>query len=164
MRNALRAATRNAMANQRIAAALNQSEPNMTWEEIIAKYRARGLSGNDLWNAIANAAASKSRVSQQDVRIGTMNPASRVEDPERALSSTVQWEVDPEDVLWLRATFEDRYIYLRINNFPDENLFSFWIGDGKYIELEDMPAGWMMPSGELKWPSSARRRRSSFRD
>lgn len=73
------------------------------------------------------------------------------------LSSVVRWEVDPEDLMWLRATFEGGHIYLRINNFPDENLFSFWIGGGRYIELEEMPVGWTMPPGKLMWPSDARR-------
>lgn len=87
-----------------------------------------------------------------------MNPSNRVEEPERVLSSVVQWEVDPEDVMWLRATFEGTYIFLRINNFPDENMFSFWIGEGRYIELEDKPTGWTMPKGKLTWPADARRR------
>jgi len=40
-----------------MAAALEANEPNMTWSEIVTKYEAQGLSGNELWNAISDAAS-----------------------------------------------------------------------------------------------------------
>jgi hypothetical protein len=67
--------------------------------------------------------------------------------------------MDPEDVLWLRANYEGEYIYLRINRFPEENMYSFWIGDGRYVELEELPESWSRPQEKLTWPPSARPRR-----
>lgn len=70
------------------------------------------------------------------------------------LSTDIRWEIDPEDVGWFRASFDGSDVYLRLNNFPDENLLSLWVGDGRYVELEDPPSGWTLPPG--LWPSSAR--------
>jgi len=88
-----------------------------------------------------------------------MNPSSRLTNPNRALSAELVWEADPEDVMWLRAWFDGDQIYLRINNFPDDNLYSLWVGDGQFVELEEMPNGWSR-SGPLSWPPTARRRRA----
>jgi len=87
-----------------------------------------------------------------------VNRASRIADPDRVIASIVEWEADPDDVMWLRATFETTEVYLRINNFPDENLYSLWVGDDQYVELGDMPIGWSRV-GPLSWPPSARPRR-----
>jgi hypothetical protein len=65
-RNALRTQVRGLMADQDLANALAVNEPNMTWSQIVAKYQARGLSGDDLWNAIADA-ASLSRFSVNEM-------------------------------------------------------------------------------------------------
>lgn len=62
MRNDLRTQARDLMANRQLAEGFEVSDPNMSWEEAIAKYKARGLSGDDLWNAISDA-ASRSRAS-----------------------------------------------------------------------------------------------------
>ena len=74
------------------------------------------------------------------------------------LASRLEWSVDPEDVLWLRATYDEQQIFLRINDFPDRNLYSLWLGDGQFLELEEMPEAWSRV-GPLTWPQSARRRR-----
>ena len=87
-----------------------------------------------------------------------MNPGSRISDPDRVLASIVEWVADPEDVMWLRGSFEGDEVYLRINDFPDENLYSLWLGDGVYLELDDMPAWWSRV-GPLTWPPTARPRR-----
>ena len=88
-----------------------------------------------------------------------MNESSRVSNPDLVLSAPLKWEIDPEDVLWLRAVYEGEYVYLRMNRFPEENMYSFWIGDGRYIELEELPESWSDPKGGYKWPPSARPRR-----
>ena len=51
-RNQFRAEARNLMADRNEAARLLREEPNMTWEEVVNKYQARGYQGDDLWNAI----------------------------------------------------------------------------------------------------------------
>lgn len=54
------------MADRELAEALAANEPNMTWAEVVAKYQARGFSGDDLWNEIASAAA-RSRASVNEM-------------------------------------------------------------------------------------------------
>jgi hypothetical protein len=65
--------------------------------------------------------------------------------------------VDPDDVMWLRAAYAGDFVYLRINNFPDENMYSLWIGDGEFVELEELPPRWSR-TGPLEWPEAARQR------
>ena len=60
MRNALRTYTRVVMSARITAQGLEITDPNMTWEQITARYRARGLDGTALHEAIAES-ASKSR-------------------------------------------------------------------------------------------------------
>ena len=55
-RNALRMVARQAMIDRDVATMLDESDPNLTWDQAVDKYGARGLSGDDLWNAIADAA------------------------------------------------------------------------------------------------------------
>ena len=73
------------------------------------------------------------------------------------LAAHLVWEVDPDDVGWLRALFEEAFVYLRMNNFPDENLWSLWLGDGRFLDMEEMPPTWTR-RGPLEWPSTARPR------
>lgn len=86
-----------------------------------------------------------------------MNPASIVDDPRGVLSSSLTWEVDPDDFGWFKANYAGDEVYLRMNNFPDENLFSLWIGNDEYIELEELPPKWSISPGRITWPSTARR-------
>src|SRR5581483_2368784 len=74
-------------------------------------------------------------------------------DFERALVTSVTFEVDPTYIGWLRGGFEGGYIYLRLNDFPAEPLYSVVVGDGEYIDLEELPSNWIR--GRLAWPSTA---------
>lgn len=51
-RNALRSWIRDIMANREGAQVLRQTEPNMTWDEVVSKYHGQGLTGDDLYNKI----------------------------------------------------------------------------------------------------------------
>lgn len=62
MRNELRTEARDLMKDREMAEYLNRNEPNKTLDELVAKYRERGKSGDDLWEAIADG-ASRSRPS-----------------------------------------------------------------------------------------------------
>lgn len=53
------------MSNRTRAAELAASEPNMTYEQIIAKNQAKGLVGNNLYNAIIDS-STRSRASVND--------------------------------------------------------------------------------------------------
>src|SRR5215469_2004123 len=60
MRNDLRTQARGLMDGRHLAQWLDINDPNRSWEQIIERYQRRGLSGDDLWNAISEA-ASRSR-------------------------------------------------------------------------------------------------------
>jgi hypothetical protein len=62
LRNEARTGARDSMADRELANRLTSEEPNMTWEQVRAKYSARGLEGDDLWNAIIDG-SQKSRAS-----------------------------------------------------------------------------------------------------
>ena len=64
-RNALRSWTRTLMSDRALADQLNETERNLTWDQLIAKLQARGLRGDDLWNALIDS-ASRSRPSVND--------------------------------------------------------------------------------------------------
>ena len=64
-RNALRSWARTLMSNRALAALLNTFEPNLTFEDLVAKNQTKGLSGNDLYNAMITS-ATHSRGSVND--------------------------------------------------------------------------------------------------
>ena len=56
LRNQARTQARNLMSDARLAEHLNRTQPNLTWEQIVQKYSAQGLSGDNLYRAIIDAA------------------------------------------------------------------------------------------------------------
>lgn len=73
-RNALRSWTRTIQANQIGAAGLEQSEPNLTWDEVVKKYQSQGLSGNDLWRRIIDKSVGSRAAVDQVFGIDPKNP------------------------------------------------------------------------------------------
>lgn len=61
-RNSLRTWVRDIMSNRTRAAELAETDPNLTYEQIIAKNQAKGLTGNDLYNAVIDS-SMRSRAS-----------------------------------------------------------------------------------------------------
>jgi hypothetical protein len=56
LRNAFRTKARELMADTKKAAEFFKNEPNLKWEEVVAKYSKGGtVQGDDLWNSIINA-------------------------------------------------------------------------------------------------------------
>jgi len=55
MRNQIRTQSRLSMEDRVSAEMLNQARPNLTWEQVVARYQARGFSGDDLWREIIRA-------------------------------------------------------------------------------------------------------------
>lgn len=51
-RNALRTWTRELMADRALAAQVSSENPNLTWDQVLAKYQAKGVEGDTLWNSI----------------------------------------------------------------------------------------------------------------
>lgn len=62
LRNQFRTMARELMADRKLAEHLMKTEPNMTWEQIVAKKKNEGYSGDDLWIAII-VSSQKSRPS-----------------------------------------------------------------------------------------------------
>lgn len=64
-RNALRSWARTLMRNRAFADVLNAWEPNLSFDDLVAKNRAKGLSGDDLYSAvIASSTQSRSSVNE----------------------------------------------------------------------------------------------------
>ena len=62
LRNQFRTQARDLMADRDLAASLNKTDPNITWEQAVKKYSDKGLQGDALYNEIINA-AQRSRTS-----------------------------------------------------------------------------------------------------
>jgi hypothetical protein len=62
LRNSLRTWVRELMSNRTLAGQFNASEPNLTFEDLVAKYEAKGLTGNEIYNAIIDS-STRSRPS-----------------------------------------------------------------------------------------------------
>lgn len=61
-RNTLRSWARELMSNRALADQLNATEPHMSFEDLVAKYQAKGLTGDALYDAIIES-ATRSRAS-----------------------------------------------------------------------------------------------------
>ena len=44
------------MADRDLAASLNETDSNLTWEEVVQKYTEKGFQGDDLYQEIINSA------------------------------------------------------------------------------------------------------------
>ncbi|WP_133258955.1 hypothetical protein [Mycolicibacter senuensis] len=61
-RNSLRSWVRDLMSNREKATEITEKNPNYTWDDIVAQRKARGLSGNDLYDSIIES-STRSRAS-----------------------------------------------------------------------------------------------------
>ncbi|MGV0744126.1 toxin glutamine deamidase domain-containing protein [Mycolicibacterium sp. XJ870] len=74
MRNTIRSWTRSLMEDRRLAEWLNDNEPNLTFDELVARNRAKGLVGDEIYEAIV-ASSTRSRGSvNADLGIDPDNP------------------------------------------------------------------------------------------
>lgn len=72
------------------------------------------------------------------------------------LNARLQWEADPDQFLWLRATYEGEWMHIRINpTFPDGPAYLFVLSDGGNFGFDDFPSEWSR--GPLKWPDTAKK-------
>ncbi|GLE55281.1 hypothetical protein NJBCHELONAE_05920 [Mycobacteroides chelonae] len=74
LRNEIRGWARELMANQDAAAGLNRTDANLTYENLMAKYQAKGLSGDDIHRAIAEASTRSRPGVNRDLGIDPRNP------------------------------------------------------------------------------------------
>jgi hypothetical protein len=73
-RNALRSWIRTIQADQAGADSLNQTDPNMTWDEVVKKYQSQGLTGDDLWRKIIEKSVGSRASVDQLFGIDPKNP------------------------------------------------------------------------------------------
>ena len=62
LRNQFRTQARDLMADRDLAASLNKSDPNLTWDQVVQKYSDKGFKGDALYQEIINA-TQRSRTS-----------------------------------------------------------------------------------------------------
>lgn len=83
----------------------------------------------------------------------------RVDDLEAALAATVSFTVDPKDDCWLRGQGPDGPLYVRLGNFPDEHMYSLYLGSGRWMDFTTEPSNWTFTLEESgNWPPGARPR------
>ncbi|WP_301546862.1 hypothetical protein [Gordonia sp. X0973] len=80
-----------------------------------------------------------------------------MDDLEAALSATVSFTADPKDEGWYRGQWAGADLYARLGNFPDEHLYSLYLGNGRWMDFTTKPAGWSFAS-TADWPPGARPR------
>jgi len=83
--------------------------------------------------------------------------AATVDDLEAALSSSVTFTADPEDDCWFRGVSDAGVLYVRLGDFPEEHLYSLYLGHGRWMDFTAVPPNWSLEStGD--WPPTARPR------
>jgi filamentous hemagglutinin len=66
LRNQFRTDARELMADRKLAEKLNREEPNMTWDQVVEKYKKQDYKGDDLWKKIIESSQkSRQSVNQQ---------------------------------------------------------------------------------------------------
>ena len=83
--------------------------------------------------------------------------ASTVPDLEAALATYVVFTPDPLDCGWFRGRCSSTTLYLRLGNFPDEHLYSLYLGHGRWMDFTASPNLWSVDTTD-GWPDSARPR------
>lgn len=83
--------------------------------------------------------------------------ATSVPDLEAALAAPVQFTPDPMDRSWFRGPTDGAVLYLRMGNFPDEHLYSLYLGHGRWMDFTTPPETWTVLT-EDGWPDTARPR------
>jgi hypothetical protein len=95
------------------------------------------LAGEDAWNHID--AWARHRPKAWDQVQPMQGPAGPLQD---AMSRSVAWKTTNElDYPW-EATVEGKRWQVRINDFPDEVMYSLLIDGKKIDDFHDWPPGW----------------------
>jgi hypothetical protein len=83
--------------------------------------------------------------------------SAAVADLEAALGWMVDFTPDPDDRTWWRGVHGDTVLYLRMGSFPDEPLYSLYLGHGRWMDFTTLPHAWTVESSQ-GWPDTARPR------
>ena len=84
--------------------------------------------------------------------------SDRVDDLEQVLAADAVFADDPDDQGWLTARAADQQIYVRMGDFPDEDLWSLWLGDGRWMDFTVAPARWALRIPGRRRPTGTRPR------
>ncbi|MEE4021744.1 hypothetical protein V1Y59_01530 [Gordonia sp. PKS22-38] len=83
---------------------------------------------------------------------------ARVDDLEGVLAATASFADDPDDQGWLTAHADGQQIFVRMGDFPDEDLWSLWLGEGRWMDFTVAPARWTLHVPGRRRPAGARPR------
>jgi hypothetical protein len=75
-RTALRQWIRDIQANRTLADWLDQNEPHLSWDDVLRKYQAQGLSGDDLWRKILEKSVDSREAVDAELGIDPKNPGA----------------------------------------------------------------------------------------
>ncbi|RJO78275.1 hypothetical protein D5S18_04980 [Nocardia panacis] len=81
-----------------------------------------------------------------------------VADLEQALAATVVFREDPDEKFWMIGETPTQTLHVRLGNFPDEELWSLYLGNDRWMDFTTPPAGWTLDISEAGWPDTARDR------
>lgn len=62
----------------------------------------------------------------------------------KIFSEVIKWEKHPTNTRYFYTHLNNKLILLRMNNFPDEQLFSL-ISELEIVDFEDAPENWEIP-------------------
>jgi hypothetical protein len=63
--------------------------------------------------------------------------------------SAFDWEMSVESPYIFKATLQDKFLRLRLNDFPDDPLCMV-IVDGTELDLQEFPSSWTLPRHRKK--------------
>ena len=67
---------------------------------------------------------------------------------EQLLRSRLDWQEVPASPYLFESVFQNQYVRLRLNDFPDAPLCTLFV-DGEEQHLEEFPSTWTLPRHRL---------------
>lgn len=84
--------------------------------------------------------------------------AEGVDDLELVMSTRCDFEDDVTEEGWLVGKAGRLTLHVRMGDFPDEEAWSLWLGDGRWMDFTECPSNWSITLTPGGWPASARPR------
>ncbi|MDL9936634.1 hypothetical protein QSJ18_07765 [Gordonia sp. ABSL1-1] len=84
--------------------------------------------------------------------------AAQVADLEAALASPIDFVADPDDDGWFHGVIGAAEYFVRLGNFPDEHLYSLYLGHGRWMDFTALPDNWTVTHSPTGPPDTARAR------
>jgi hypothetical protein len=78
-----------------------------------------------------------------------------IKEIDEMVRTKISWLPDSGEVGWYVGEYASNLVFMRLGDFPSENIFSVWLGRGRWLELEEVPACWTVDS-KSDHPTSAR--------